>query len=144
MGFSRQEYGSGLPFPSPGDLPNPGIKPRSPALRVDSLPTEPPGKPRYGRRYFQFIAVSLALQQIEDLTASLPFSLLTPLPVGRWIKDLLSKPKCARAQLSTLHKCIHTFNREAPFTPIPSLRCSGFIRPSGHQSRSASPLRRPL
>ena len=39
MGFSRQEYWSGLPFPSPGDLPNPGIKPRSPALQADSLPT---------------------------------------------------------------------------------------------------------
>ena len=45
MGFSRQEYWSGLPFPSPGDLPNPGIKPGSPALQADSLPTEPWGKP---------------------------------------------------------------------------------------------------
>ena len=44
MGFSRQEYWSGLPFPSPGDLPNPGIKPRSPALQADTLPSEPPGK----------------------------------------------------------------------------------------------------
>ena len=41
MGFSRQEYWSGLPFPSPSDLPHPGIKPVSPALQVDSLPTEP-------------------------------------------------------------------------------------------------------
>ena len=38
---SRQEYWSGLPFPSPGDLPNPGIEPRSPALRADALPSEP-------------------------------------------------------------------------------------------------------
>ena len=45
MGISRQEYRSGLPFPSPGDLPNPGIKPRSPALQADSFPTELPGKP---------------------------------------------------------------------------------------------------
>ena len=44
MGFSRQEYWSGLPFPSPGDLPDPGIKPRSPALQADTLPSEPPGK----------------------------------------------------------------------------------------------------
>ena len=44
MGFSRWEYQSGLPFPSPGDLPDPGIKPRSPALQVDALPSEPPGK----------------------------------------------------------------------------------------------------
>ena len=46
MGFSRQEYWSGLPFPSPGDLPKPGIKSRSPALQVDSLPAEPQGKPK--------------------------------------------------------------------------------------------------
>ena len=45
MGFSRQEYWSGLPFPSPGDLPYSGIEPGSPALEADSLPHEPPGKP---------------------------------------------------------------------------------------------------
>ena len=44
MEFSRQEYWSGLSFPSPGDLPNPGIKPRSPTLQADSLLSEPPGK----------------------------------------------------------------------------------------------------
>ena len=44
IGFSRQEYG-GLPFPSPGDLTDPGIEPRSPALQEDSLLTETPGKP---------------------------------------------------------------------------------------------------
>ena len=43
MGFSRQEYWSGLPFPSPGDLPNPGLEPRSPALEADALTSEPPG-----------------------------------------------------------------------------------------------------
>ena len=45
--FSRQEYWSGQPLPSPGDLPDPGIKPGSPSLQVDSLPAEPPGKPQY-------------------------------------------------------------------------------------------------
>ena len=40
VGFSRHEYWNGLPFPSPGDLPNPGIEPGSPALQADSLPTE--------------------------------------------------------------------------------------------------------
>ena len=44
QGFSRQEYWSGLPFPSPEDLTNPGIESRSPALQADSLPFEPPGK----------------------------------------------------------------------------------------------------
>ena len=45
MGFSRQEHWSGLPFPSPGDLPYPGIESRSPATQADPLPSEPPGKP---------------------------------------------------------------------------------------------------
>ena len=45
MGFSRQEYWSGLSFPSPGDLPNPGIKPGSPALEAEALTSESPGKP---------------------------------------------------------------------------------------------------
>ena len=47
-GFSRQECWSGLPFSSPGDLPDPGIKLRSPTLQADSLPSEPPGKPHHG------------------------------------------------------------------------------------------------
>ena len=47
MGFSRQEYWSGLPFPSLESLPNPGIEPASPALQADSLPAEPPGEPHY-------------------------------------------------------------------------------------------------
>ena len=50
MKFSRQEYWSGLSFPSPGNLPNPGIKPGSPALQTDCLLSEPPGKPRV-RKY---------------------------------------------------------------------------------------------
>ena len=45
MGSSRQEYWSGLPFPPPGDLPNPGIKPESPTFQADALTSEPPGKP---------------------------------------------------------------------------------------------------
>ena len=45
MEFSRQEYWSGLPFPSPGYLPNPGIEPRSPEFQADALLSEPPGNP---------------------------------------------------------------------------------------------------
>ena len=54
MGFLRQEYWSGLPFPPPGDLPDPGIEPTSPvspALQADSLPTEPSGK--YGESIWE-------------------------------------------------------------------------------------------
>ena len=59
MGFSRQEYWSGLPCPSPGDLPDPGIEPASLvslALQIDSLPTEPPGKSKL-RQYFHLIRI---------------------------------------------------------------------------------------
>ena len=53
MGFSRQEYWSELPFPSPGDLPDSGIEPRFPALQVDSLLSEPPRKPKIHYTGFQ-------------------------------------------------------------------------------------------
>ena len=52
MGFSRQECWSGLPFPFPGDLPNPGIEPRSPALQADTLPSEPPGNTTIQKHQF--------------------------------------------------------------------------------------------
>ena len=59
MGFSRQEYWSGLPLPSPGDLPNPGIKPASPSLAGRFFATEPPGKPckkgHYCNTYMDFV-----------------------------------------------------------------------------------------
>ena len=54
MEFSKPEYWNGYPFPSPGDLPNSGIKPRSPTLQADSLPAEPQGNPqRKGRTDMQ-------------------------------------------------------------------------------------------
>ena len=56
MGFSRQEYWSGLPFPSPGDLPDPGNEPRSPALLADSLPMELCRKPIGGGHLTNLVA----------------------------------------------------------------------------------------
>ena len=53
MGFSRQEYWSGLPFPSPGDLPNPGIQPLSPVLAGGFFPTEPPGESNVATRHLK-------------------------------------------------------------------------------------------
>ena len=55
MEFSRQEYWSGLPFPSPGNLPNPGTEPRSPALQTDTLPSEPPGKPLFRKGIIYYV-----------------------------------------------------------------------------------------
>ena len=70
MGFSKQEYWSGLPFPSPGDLPDSGIKPRSPALQADALPSETPGKPWY--HYFKRI-LSNFLSGLGNLRKKLSF-----------------------------------------------------------------------
>ena len=57
MEFSRQEYWRRLPFPSPGDLPDPGIKPQSPGLQTDSLPSEPPGKTSWEGQQYTFIVL---------------------------------------------------------------------------------------
>ena len=59
MEFSRQKYWSGLPCPPPGDLPNPGVKPRSPTMQADSLPSEPAGKPMNNGVSSTVVCVSL-------------------------------------------------------------------------------------
>ena len=65
MGFSRKEYCSGLPFPSPEDPPNPGIEPGSPALQVDALLSEPPGKFHHVRGVYNFLGSVLQQQKFE-------------------------------------------------------------------------------
>ena len=67
MEFSRQEYWSGLPFPSPGDLPNPGTEPGFPALQADALPSEPPGNLKNSVLFIneQF---SQRMTELEDYT----------------------------------------------------------------------------
>ena len=66
MEFSRQEYWSGLLFPSPGDLPDPGIEPRSPALWADALPSEPPGKSNAGLEEAQ-AGIKITRRNINNL-----------------------------------------------------------------------------
>ena len=67
MGFPRQEYWSGLPFPSPGDLPDPGIGPRSPTLQADALTSEPPGKPIFTFPQFSTSGSSKSLSFVLSL-----------------------------------------------------------------------------
>ena len=67
MGFSRQEYWTELPFPSPEDLPDPGIKPRSPILQADALPPEPPGKPKGSKSHSSLIVKEQGLQNQTEL-----------------------------------------------------------------------------
>ena len=66
LGFSRQGYWSGLPFPSLGDLSDSGIKPRSPALTADFLPSEPPGKPNQGKMRQLLLLLLLCRSVVPD------------------------------------------------------------------------------
>ena len=81
MGFSRQEYWSGLPCPPPGDLPNPGIKPRPPTLQVDSLLSEPPGKPIDGLQHIYFNIIK-AIYDKPTANIILHHQKLIPLRLG--------------------------------------------------------------
>ena len=74
MGFSRHEYWSGLPLPSPGDLPNLGIEPRSPALQADALPSKPPGKALIRDYYKQLYANKIDnLEEMDKFPESATF-----------------------------------------------------------------------
>ena len=83
MGFSRQEHWSGLPFPSRGDLPDPGIKPRSPTLQVDSLLSEPPEKPNYRQSHQRDGNIkALSVAKVKVLVVQSCPTLLQPLSCG--------------------------------------------------------------
>ena len=105
MGFPRQEYRSGLPFPSPGDLPNPGTEPVSPALAGRFFTTEPPGKPLYS------LYLLFSLEVYTDLSVhmkSFPFLgyqyfLLTCLIVDTWLVLITSFTKLKPALDMLLH-----------------------------------------
>ena len=95
MGFSRQECWSGLPFPPPGDLPDPGIELRSPALQADCLPSQPPGKSYLlsgdtrNKSIFSFIWLSQTSCFFPKLTAFFP-STISPSPCSAFYFNLLN------------------------------------------------------
>ena len=87
MGCSRQEDWSGLPFPSPGGLPNPGIEPASPALQADSLPPELPGKPQVLKSVVNWLVGWLVWWLAEPLgTSYASMHTYTHLPGTPWLK----------------------------------------------------------
>ena len=93
-GFSRQEYYSTLPFPSPGDLPQQGMEPRSPALQADALPSEPPGKPHFpeGMPFKTFMI--WVFQNISSMRSSL----------GLWLWGLVTNWKISNKKFLPLVK----------------------------------------
>ena len=100
MGFSRHEYWSGLPFPSPGHLPDPGIEPGSPALRADSLPSEPSRKP---------IIVILIMTIIIIITAATAEAIVSPgINKSNYLKEL-ANPRLGDSQ-GTLFKVLETLH----------------------------------
>ena len=82
MEFSGQEYWAGLPCPPPGDLPNVGTEPRSPALQVDSLLSEPPGKPivSYGNAHQTSCEEEMSFQCVKSLRPGYLFVIAVALP----------------------------------------------------------------
>ena len=123
MGFSRQEYCSGLPFPSPGDLPNPGIKPGSPALQADALTSEPPGKP--GRHPYLTTGKTVALTRwtFVSKVRSLLFNTLTRFVIAflprskhlliSWLQSLSSD---FGVQENKVCHCFHCFPIYLPWS----------------------------
>ena len=99
MEFSRQEYWSGLPFPSPGDLPDPGIEPGSPRLQADTLPSEPPQKPTSSRASLKSLCCTVIcnFNKVWIWIASTTRPVCTSFSIS-WV----SKPQSANC-ISTTH-----------------------------------------
>ena len=131
--FSRQEYWSGLPFPSPGDLPDPGIKPGAPVLQVDSLPSEPLGKPpgkedSVSSVHLNFLGNSFKIYKI-NISVSLPVQYCVDPCRVPWSHQLCAQLSCLvadqgsaswPAQVTTTFLCVHLWLLRLPF-PMGSL-----------------------
>ena len=117
MGFSRQEYWSGLPFPSPGDLPDPEMEPRASALQEDALPSEPLGKPTI---YFYFLPHPHSMWDFSSLTRD-----GTPVP-SALEGGVLSTEPLGKSQISSFFNSYLTFHYLGSFLALVSafLLCS--------------------
>ena len=100
LGFPRQEYWSRLPCPLPGDLPNPGIEPRSPTLQANSLPAELPGKPLYNHLHIMISGAPEINVQSKSVT------------VVSWV-SAPRQPYCMSHKLWNIHINIHIRKQEA-------------------------------
>ena len=103
MEFSRQEYRSGWPSSSPGDLPDPGIKPGSPTLQADSLPSEPPVKPILGYSQWKNNVVIVSSGQQRDSATHIHVSILPQMTLPSRLPHCIEQSSCAPCGLSILN-----------------------------------------
>ena len=106
MEFSRQEYWSGLPFPSPGDLPNPGIEPWYPTLQAGSLPSEPPGKPQIG----------ITEHQLKRDLVHLRHKVMSPFCMGPTETYILERKACPFKKTTSKTMEMHHSSSEKLYT----------------------------
>ena len=111
MGLAKQEYQSGLPFPSPGDLPDPGIEPESPALTGRFFTTEPPGKPTLALR---LVPNSQIQPTAPPMVLSYTFTIEKKKSVYNWTHAVQTHI----VQGSTVNACYIIRNREDIFTGV--------------------------
>ena len=126
--FSRQEYWNGLPWLPPGDLPNPGIEPRSRTLQADSLPSEPQGKPKNtgvgSPLLLQWIFLTQELNQgllhYRRILYQLSYQRCPAKPWGAASKPQAREVKAVylSTHLLTIHPTIHTLNQPTTHPPI--------------------------
>ena len=132
MGISRQEYWSGLPFPSPRELPDPGIKPKSPALQTDSLLSELPGNPRDLPWLSETIIICHPLHG-DNFSSSIRFGAVQggrSIPKITWLAP--------NEETYLIHSQLSSWTALHPaWCPLPDLLISRFIPPLGGESRSS-------
>ena len=116
MEFSRQEYSSGLPFPTPGDLPDPGIKLRSPALQADSLPSKQPGKLMIHLMAPHFFFLHIPLKYIKKQKL--------------WLHITIAIETNSLATVFQYLGEIHTHLYRTSMCPHPQLKCPHSVRQS--------------
>ena len=124
MEFSRPEYWSGKPFPSPGDLPNPGIEPRSPALQADSLPAEPAGEPKKGTTQYYLRCTRASIQRVS-FPSCLVVTIICVPPLGRASRGCTGRQvHCpgGRGATAWLLGALAPLVTPAPTGPLPGAR----------------------
>ena len=125
--LTRQEYWNGMPFPSPGDLPDLGIEPRSPTLQADALPSEPPGKSTEGK--LGLILMGRAMLSKSLIQFSIDGWSCVPYHIFTWGQTMVEAIKIMETSFKRSHACTATFSAPNPAAghrrPTPLLETPG-------------------